>query len=136
MIHLEKLTYENFDDVFELKVGSIPLCGEQLLQRCRSVCYTEYDEDYEKFYKTALRDAEEAKKTREYGFDIMNHPNCFDASCICLPSYLSIAATSCFKRSAVFGSPRSRARVSMSEESAFSDSFASGTVSGSFPFLV
>ena len=87
-----------------------------------TLVYTEYDEDYEKFYKTALRDAEEAKKTREYGFDIMNHPNWFDASCICLPSYLYIAATSCFKRSAVFGSPRSRARVSMSEESAFSDS--------------
>ena len=40
-----------------------------------TLVYTEYDEDYEKFYKTALRDAEEAKKTREYGFDIMNHPS-------------------------------------------------------------
>ena len=40
MIHLEKLTYENFDDVFELKVkNSIPLCGEQLLQHCRSERY-------------------------------------------------------------------------------------------------
>ncbi len=31
--------------------------------------YTEYDEDYEKFYAAALKDVEEAKKTREYGLD-------------------------------------------------------------------
>ena len=55
-----------------------------------TLVYTEYDEDYEKFYKTALRDAEEAKKTREYGFDIMNHPNWFDASCIPWLSYDSM----------------------------------------------
>ena len=34
--------------------------------------------------------AEEAKKTREYGFDIMNHPNWFDASCIPWLSYDSM----------------------------------------------
>ena len=55
-----------------------------------TLVYTEYDEDYEKFYKTALRDAEEAKKTREYGFDIMNHPNWFDASYISWLSYDSL----------------------------------------------
>ena len=41
-----------------------------------------YDEDYEKFYVAALRDIEEAKKTREYGLDMVNHPNWFDASYI------------------------------------------------------
>ena len=55
-----------------------------------TLVYTEYDEDYEKFYAAALRDAEEAKKTREYGFDIMNHPNWFDASCIPWLSYDSM----------------------------------------------
>ena len=55
-----------------------------------TLVYTEYDEDYQKFYKTAMRDAEEAKKTREYGFDIMNHPNWFDASCIPWLSYDSM----------------------------------------------
>ena len=35
--------------------------------------YTEYDEDYEKFYAAALKDVEEAKKTREYGLDMVNH---------------------------------------------------------------
>ena len=40
--------------------------------------YTKYDEDYEKFYAAALLDVEEAKKTREYGLDIVNHPNWFD----------------------------------------------------------
>ena len=44
--------------------------------------YTKYDEDYEKFYAAALLDVEEAKKTREYGLDIVNHPNWFDASFI------------------------------------------------------
>ena len=37
--------------------------------------YTEYFEDYEKFYDAAVRDVEEAKKTREYLLDMENHPN-------------------------------------------------------------
>ena len=49
--------------------------------------YTKYDEDYEKFYAAALLDVEEAKKTREYGLDIVNHPNWFDASFISWLSY-------------------------------------------------
>ena len=52
--------------------------------------YTEYDEDYEKFYTAALRDVEEAKKTREYGLDTTNHPNWFDASYISWLSYDSL----------------------------------------------
>ena len=44
--------------------------------------YTTYDEDYEIFYANAVRDVEEAKKTRSYGLDAANHPNWFDASYI------------------------------------------------------
>ena len=49
-----------------------------------------YDEDYEKFYAAALKDVEEAKKTREYGLDMVNHPNWFDASFISWLSYDSL----------------------------------------------
>ena len=47
-----------------------------------TVVYTVYCEDYDRFYEGALRDVEEAKKTREYGLDAANHPNWFDASYI------------------------------------------------------
>ncbi len=49
--------------------------------------YTAYDADYEAFYAGALRDAEEAKKTREYLLDAANHPNWFDASYLPWLSY-------------------------------------------------
>ena len=52
--------------------------------------YTEYSEDYEKFYDAAVRDVEEAKKTREYLLDMENHPNWFDASYISWLSYDSL----------------------------------------------
>lgn len=52
-----------------------------------SPVYTEYDEDYNVFYKRALRDLERAKQTREYGLDADNHPNWFDASYISWLSY-------------------------------------------------
>ncbi len=52
--------------------------------------YTEYFEDYEKFYKGALDDLEKAKSTREYGLDTSNHPNWFDASFISWLSYDSL----------------------------------------------
>lgn len=52
-----------------------------------TVVYTVYCEDYDRFYKDALRDVEEAKKTREYGLDAENHPNWFDASYIPWLSY-------------------------------------------------
>ena len=42
--------------------------------------YTTYCEKYEEFYKNALNDVENAKKTREYMLDSANHPNWFDAS--------------------------------------------------------
>ena len=49
--------------------------------------YTQYDEDYEKFYNNALKDIEYAKNTREYMLDMANHPNWFDASFIPWLSY-------------------------------------------------
>ena len=49
--------------------------------------YTTYTPDYETFYAAALRDVEEAKKTRAYGLDAANHPNWFDASYIPWLSY-------------------------------------------------
>jgi chloramphenicol O-acetyltransferase type A len=52
--------------------------------------YTQYYEDYDTFYAGALQDVEEAKKTREYGLDMENHPNWFDASYISWLSYDSL----------------------------------------------
>ena len=52
--------------------------------------YTKYDEYYQTFYAAALRDVEEAKKTREYMLDMANHPNWFDASYISWLSYDSM----------------------------------------------
>ncbi len=52
--------------------------------------YTEYFEDYDRFYAGALRDVEEAKKTREYALDMAKHPNWFDASYIPWCSYDSL----------------------------------------------
>lgn len=49
--------------------------------------YTVYDPDYESFYAGALRDVEEAKRTRDYGLDAAGHPNWFDASYIPWLSY-------------------------------------------------
>ncbi len=52
--------------------------------------YSVYNENYEIFYADALRDVEEAKKTREYMLDAANHPNWFDASYISWLSYDSL----------------------------------------------
>ena len=52
--------------------------------------YTSYSEDYGTFYTDALRDLEEAKKTREYGLNAADHPNWFDASYISWLSYDSL----------------------------------------------
>lgn len=52
--------------------------------------YTNYDENYEKFYDNALKDIERAKNTREYLLDMANHPNWFDASYIPWLSYDSL----------------------------------------------
>ena len=52
--------------------------------------YTEYFEDYKKFYENCTKDIEKAKQTREYGMDTANHPNWFDASYISWLSYDSL----------------------------------------------
>ena len=49
--------------------------------------YSTYCEDYASFYANALRDLENAKKTRAYGLDAAGHPNWFDASYISWLSY-------------------------------------------------
>lgn len=49
--------------------------------------YTEYNEDYGLFYQSAGKDIEDAKKSRVYGLDMVNHPNWFDASYIPWLSY-------------------------------------------------
>ena len=55
-----------------------------------TVAYTEYDADYPTFYRNAQADLERAKATREYGLDMKNHPNWFDASFIPWISYDSL----------------------------------------------
>lgn len=55
-----------------------------------SVVYSEYFEDYEKFYKNASEDIEKAKSHRDYGLDSKNHPNWFPASYIPWLSYDSL----------------------------------------------
>lgn len=52
--------------------------------------YTEYFEDYQKFYESCAADIANAKQTREYGLDMANHPNWFDASYISWLSYDSL----------------------------------------------
>ncbi len=55
-----------------------------------TLVYSEYCEDYKRFYAAALRDLEAAKETREYGLDAARHPNWFDASYISWLSYDSL----------------------------------------------
>ena len=52
--------------------------------------YTRYHEDYARFYEEALRDLEEAGKTRDYRLDAQAHPNWFDASFLPWLSYDAI----------------------------------------------
>jgi len=55
-----------------------------------TIAYTEYNEKYDVFYNNALNDLLNAKETREYGLDLKNHPNWFDASYIPWISYESL----------------------------------------------
>lgn len=52
--------------------------------------YTTYYEDYHTFYQCASEDIEAAKRTREYGLNMGEHPNWFDASYIPWFSYDSL----------------------------------------------
>lgn len=58
-------------------------------QTCTPV-YTTYYEDYETFYRCAYEDIQKAKNTSDYGLDMQNHPNWFDASYISWLSYDSM----------------------------------------------
>lgn len=53
--------------------------------------YTMYYEDYKEFYEHCLDDVKKAKDTRDYGLDMENHPNWFDASYISWLSYDSLS---------------------------------------------
>lgn len=55
-----------------------------------TVVYSTYCEDYESFYESALADLRRGEETREYGLDMANHPNWFDASYISWLSYDSL----------------------------------------------
>ena len=55
-----------------------------------TLVYSQYNEDYRTFYANAVADVEKAKQTREYGLDMANHPNWFDASYISWLSYDSL----------------------------------------------
>lgn len=55
-----------------------------------SPVYSTYCEDYDRFYREALRDLEAAKKSREYALDAERHSNWFDASYIPWLSYDSL----------------------------------------------
>ena len=55
-----------------------------------TIVYSEYNEDYKTFYANAMADVEKAKQTREYGLDMQNHPNWYDASYISWLSYDSL----------------------------------------------
>ncbi len=52
--------------------------------------YSVYYDDYDLFYRCCKEDIESAKSTREYGLDMANHPNWFDASYISWLSYDSL----------------------------------------------
>ena len=52
--------------------------------------YTVYNPDYHIFYQAAADDIARAKESREYGLDMINHTNLFDASYISWLSYDSM----------------------------------------------
>ena len=58
-------------------------------ETCTTV-HSKYTEDYSTFYRSALLDLEEAKKTRAYTYDDRKYPNWFDASFIPWLSYDSL----------------------------------------------
>lgn len=71
------------------KVNPIQYIFHDDTETCTPV-YTEYFEDYGRFYAACAADIERAKQTREYMLDSENHPNWFDASYIPWLSYDSL----------------------------------------------
>lgn len=68
------------------KVNPVHYVFHEETETCTPV-YSEYYEDYRKFYEETEKDIEKAKQTREYGLDYGGHPNWFDASYISWLSY-------------------------------------------------
>lgn len=71
------------------KINPIQYVFHEDTETCSPV-YSEYFENYKKFYENALSDIEKAKQKREYGLDYDGHPNWFDASYISWLSYDSL----------------------------------------------
>ena len=71
------------------KINPVQYVFHEDTETCTPV-YTEYLEDYSRFYEGALADLEKAKTTREYLLDSAGHPNWFDASYISWLSYDSL----------------------------------------------
>lgn len=71
------------------RVNPIQYVFHEDTETCTPV-YTTYYEDYHEFYGNALSDLENAKNTREYMLDSVNHTNWFDASYISWLSYDSM----------------------------------------------
>lgn len=71
------------------KINPIQYIFHEDTETCSPV-YTEYFEDYNKFYKSCEEDISRGKNTNEYGLDSINHPNWFDASYISWLTYDSL----------------------------------------------
>lgn len=71
------------------KINPIQYVFHDDTETCTPV-YTEYFEDYNKFYSNCSSDIEKAKDTREYQLDMANHQSWFDASYIPWLSYDSL----------------------------------------------
>lgn len=71
------------------KINPIQYIFHEDTETCTPV-YTEYFQDYNIFYKKCEEDIKKAKESRDYGLDMVNHPNWFDASYISWISYDSL----------------------------------------------
>ena len=81
--------YEKQQLVIFDKVNPVHYVFHEDTETC-TVVYTEFQEDYQKFYQQCALDIEKAKQPREYGLDSVNHANYFDASYISWLSYESL----------------------------------------------
>lgn len=81
--------YEKQQLVIFDKVNPVHYVFHEDTETC-TVVYTEFQEDYQKFYQQCVLDIEKVKQTRGYGLDSVNHPNYFDASYISWLSYESL----------------------------------------------
>lgn len=71
------------------KINPIQYIFHNDTETCTPI-YTEFFDDYKRFYDSAKDDVETAKKTRDYLLDMSSHPNWFDASYVSWLSYDSL----------------------------------------------